>query len=164
MMSPIISLFLTAIVEPNLSIGFEIFVIFWPIMVTYAIFVPTIMLQLFYLIFGSEFFLWSFVDELLLFVFVAVVPNLTFFVSVVSAFVGLAFSSDGQSSYIGDDWHIITIIYVLQAVLYNRYTYKTLPDAIRYVKPEWDFVGEGQPLYPTPFYLLGIERHPDGKE
>ena len=87
----------------------------------------------FYLIFGSEFFLWSFVDELLVFGLVVLVPNITFFVTVVSSLVGYTISLNPAANNAGEDMYLIVIFYIIQAFFFNYATYKTLPDAIRYV-------------------------------
>ena len=51
---------------------------------------------------------------------------------------------------------LFSIIYAIQAVLFNEKMYNALPDAIRYVNPNWNYVEEGQPLYPNIFYWFGI--------
>ena len=34
--------------------------------------------------------------------------------------------------------------------------YETLPDAIRFVNPAWDFLGSGKRLWPFFFYWFGL--------
>ena len=42
----------------------------------------------------------------------------------------------------------------------NYLTYTTLPDAIRFVDPEWNYVEKGQRLWPAIFYILGFAERP----
>ena len=48
------------------------------------------------------------------------------------------------------------ILYTIQAVLFNGKMYNALPDAIRFVNPNWNYVAEGQPLFPNFFYWFGF--------
>ena len=80
-------------------------------------------------------------------------PLVTFVISVghILTFLNLFTYAD-----YGAGGPLVTIFYAIQAVLFNGKMYNTLPDAIRYVNPDWSYVEEGQPLFPFFFYRFGI--------
>ena len=90
----------------------------------------------------------SFLDELMVLVLHWCVPLLTFAWSLFSTsiYTKLALT---EPNVVKLYWAIQTA----QTLLFNNLTYKTLPDAIRYIKPEWNFVEPGQPLLPAFFYI-----------
>ena len=90
------------------------------------------------------------------------VPLVMFGISSISTLFG--FTVANAVDY-GDHWHLIAIFYAIQAFLFNGSLYDALPGAIRYVRPQWDYVGEDMPLFPNVFYWFGfVSRNPVDEE
>ena len=152
-MAPIISIYIAATFETMSQFGWELYLIILPAYGSWIAFLPVVQMMLFYLIFGSEFILWSFIDELLVVALQHWVPFATFGISFMSVLWAFAIS---RAADYGDAWNLIAISYTVQAYFFNKRLYDALPGAIRFIKPTWNYVEEGQPLYPNIFYWFGF--------
>ena len=153
MAAPFISVGIAGAIEPLTGDSWELILILLPAFLSWGAFGPVVQGMVFYLVFGSEFFLWSFIDELLVVALQHWVPFATFGISFMSVLWAFAFS---RSADYGDAWNLIAISYTVQAYFFNKRMYDALPGAIRFIKPTWNYVEEGQPLYPNIFYWFGF--------
>ena len=101
-----------------------------------------------------------FVDYLLVFILQHYVPLAMLLISFFSTMYCLLLWI-----YYGPIWSFTSVFYGFQAVLFNRMLWNTLPGAIRYVRPQWNYIGEDMPLYPNVWYWDGTKsRYPDDDE
>ena len=139
--------------------GKELILLLFPAYFTWVGYFPVFWLQvahLFFYVLGIDFFL----DELVVLALEHWVPLVTWLVSFVTTLFGLLVHQDGAS----EPWGTIVFFYALQAIWFNRVTYRLLPDAIRFVNPEWDRVPVGEPLWPGIFYAIGFVDYPERAE
>ena len=118
-------------------------------------------LSVIYLIFGQSFFFFSWVDDVLIFFIKHYVSNLS------PSFILLQFLYF-LSSYVQQDnydmgyggfggFHVVKLIadVAITGFFWNRTMYESV-GAIRYMDPSWSEVSDGERLWPSIAYGLGI--------
>ena len=110
MAAPFISVGIAGAVEPLTGDSWELILILLPAFLSWGAFGPVVQGMVFYLVFGSEFFLWSFIDELLVVVLQHWVPFATFSISSLATLWGYAISRNLAHDY-GDTWDLIVFTY-----------------------------------------------------
>ena len=121
-----------------------------------------LLLSLLYFIFGDNFFLFNWVDTVLVFLIEYAISNLTPLIFLLGAIVPvLVFLSTPE-------WRGLTTTYLLlytcHAYFLQVQTMKLSVGAIRHLDPAWERepLG-GYLLWPSVFYWLGIKEHSEGK-
>ena len=113
-------------------------------------------LSVIYMLFGAEFFLFRWVDDMLIFLIKHFVSNLNFFFVIWQPIL-LFWSWHSLAGSYFSEFHISAFVFSLLSTGYfwNR-TMRVSPGAIRYVDPSWDEIAEGERLWPSILYFLGV--------
>ena len=113
-------------------------------------------LSVIYLIFGAQFFLFRWVDNALIFMIKHYISNMSL-IMVIYQPILLFWSLNGLAGRYFSEFHVSAFVFSLLSTSYfwNR-TMKVSPGAIRYLDPSWDEVAEGDRLWPSIAYALGL--------
>ena len=143
---------------PNADIGWEVaYYIFIPFFVLIANQVP-FWLSVIYLLFGANFFLLSWVDNVLIFLIKHWASNLAALIFFWQPVVFLlAWRDDGVSEQAFSEFHLLMMIFSLAftGLAWNKTMYESV-GAIRYLDPSWNEVADGERLWPSIAYGLGL--------
>ena len=116
---------------------------------------PIFLGQLTFAILGSDFILFSWIDNVLIFLIMHYVSNVTFLFLLLDLFIFFQeFFLAGDILSIGDI--IMIAIQIFQDYYYWNLTMQDTRQAIRYMDPEWNEIAEGELWYPSLFYVLGL--------
>ena len=118
----------------------------------FLVFLLPFNLQATYGIFGSDFFLFSWVDEVLAnWIMPRFIPNMTFWLVVLDLYLFSRFTSE---SFMFHLW--MFIFQIAQDLYWWDATMKSGRDSIRFLDPSWNEIASGDRLWPTFFYTLGL--------
>ena len=130
-----------------------------PAALSYLAYMVPFFLTIIYLIFGSEFILFVWIDEVLIFLITHWVSNITPLIHISSLFMFLLYVMSDKGT--DDNWDIFYyIMIVFEAMIGYFYTERTMlssGDANLHLNPQWDFIPKGAKLYPTILYLFRIK-------
>ena len=135
-----------------------------PIFLSYFAFNVPFWLTIIYLVFGSEFILFVWLDEVLVFLITHWVSNVTPLVHLFSLFIFLFYIASNQTESDGLKafFYIMTVLEALIGYFYTERTIESSGDACRHLNPQWDFIPRGAKLYPTILYFFGIKDRKEG--
>ena len=112
-----------------------------------------------YAIFGANFFLFAWVDEVLVYwILSRFVPNMTFWLLVIDFAIFLVMTKvEGRWIAKFNAFHLCLLIFQMSfdSYFWHR-TMKLGRDSIRFVDPSWNEIEEGALLWPSFFYTLGF--------
>ena len=111
-----------------------------------------------YAIFGANFFLFAWVDEVLVYwILSRFVPNMTFLLLVLdfAIFWLVSLSSTRIAKFNSFQVCLLFFQMSFDSYFWHR-TMKLGRDSIRFVDPSWNEIEEGALLWPTFFYTLGF--------
>ena len=152
------TLFISALFFPDADVGYEmLFYLFIPLGLAYYYQIP-FWLGVVYLVFGSNFFLFSWVDNVLIFLIKHFVSN-TVFLMFLMQFFNFYVSYDSRDQFLMgfSEFHVMALVLGLLTTgfFWNRTMYDSV-GAIRYMDPSWNEVPDGERLWPSLFYLFGL--------
>ena len=125
-------------------------------MVLYLILFP-FWLSIVYMLFGDNFFLFRWVDNVLIFLIKHLVSNLsmTNFLMNPLLFILLLFSMGSDLT----EFHVLAMIFgSLTSGYFWDFTMKKSVGAIRYLDPSWNEVQDGERLWPSIAHGLGLTK------
>ena len=138
--------------------GFVVLLGIIPAFFSYFAFNVPFWLTLVYLIFGSEFIIFAWIDEVLAFLITHWVSNMTPLIHIFSIFVFLLFITTADAAAgLNMFFYIMIVFETLIGYFYTKRTIESSGDACRHLNPQWDFIPRGDKLYPTILYLFGIK-------
>ena len=113
-----------------------------------------------YLIFGANVFILSWIDNVLIFLIKHLVSNMAAFFFFWQPFVFLyliIYSGANGTSLEFSEFHLLMIIFGLAVTGYtwDMTMYQSV-GAIRYLDPSWSEVADGERLWPSIAYMLGL--------
>jgi len=142
--------------------------VLYPAVYSILIFIVPFFLAIFHGIFGSEFILFAWVDDLLVFLITHWVSNVTPLIHIGAIIYFVTYMAEIDTGVIGWEDAFFSCMIVVEALtgyFATQRTMKSSGDANRYLNPQWNFIPRGAKLYPTILYLLGIKkRKVDGSE
>ena len=138
--------------------GFVVLLGIIPAFFSYFAFNVPFWLTLVYLVFGSEFIIFAWIDEVLTFLITHWISNITPFIHIISILLFLTFSrNEDASEALKMFFYSMIVFESLIGYFYTKRTMDSSGDACRHLNPQWDFIPRGEKLYPTILYLFGIK-------
>ena len=131
--------------------GLEAIIFFIPGLVAIYSYLVPLLLSVLYMIFGANFFLFSWLDNALVFLIEHYISNVQLVL-----LGSVLFSIWAIRAYVGL-YHLTTMLLQSLITLYywDRIMYKSV-NAIRYLDPTWNKVSAGNRLWPSLAYILGV--------
>ena len=148
-------------IDWNIAVGFV------PTLLSFFAYIVPLFLTLVYFIFGSEFILFVWIDNVLVFLITHWVSNVTPLVHIFSLliyfyYIAFIYEEDAQTKGLLAFFYISIVFEVLIGYKYTQQTMESSGDACRHLNPQWDFISRGAKLYPTILYLFGIKDRKKG--
>ena len=157
--SPAVGLFF---IPTEASIGESAFIYFFipGLVALYAYLVPFV-LSIFFIIFGADFFLFSWLDDALALIIEHWIGNVAPLLILTVFWAYWTVSKSPEDVYLQYQLISFSLNTLIAAYYWNRFMYESV-DAIRYLNPEWNKVSPGERLWPSILYLLGLKEYSGG--